>query len=437
MENNLKYWLWLSLRYGLGGELRLYLLEEFSYEPWKIYYAEPSVFEKLKLSPKIISSLGNKNMNRVNDILGACDRLGIFIITYQDTMYPSRLRALVDPPIVLYGKGKMPRTEEQPTIAMVGSREASQYGVDMAAQFAFSLTKHKALVVTGMAEGIDTACVQGALKAGGPLISVVAGGVDLAFPVESANLYADVPCVGALLSEYPPGTPHRGGHFRFRNRILSGIATGVMIVESKKSGGTMLTANIAQEQEKDVFVLLGDTRIPSLSGNLYLMQNRDCYPVGEPEHILEFYQKKYPLHHRISIKKGSQRLSDIQEHTPRKTGKSPKGKEEPTEKTKKTRQPKTSKKPVEREENIEVTMPDALAVVRAKDFSEQELEVLSVLGGAVRSQDDILELTKLSPREVMLALVNLEASSAIAPVSSQHYCALVQVVQEEDEGDKG
>lgn len=433
MENNLKYWLWLSLCSGLSGELRMFLLEEFSSNPMKIYQAEPSELESLKLSQEIISSLGNKNLDRVNHILGVCDRLGIFHITYQDTIYPSGLRAIANPPIVLYGKGKMPRIEDQPTIAMVGAREASQYGYEMASSFAYDLTRGKAVVVTGMAEGIDTACVHGALKAGGPMVSVVAGGVDMAFPKESARLYADVPCVGALLSEYPPGTPHRATHFRYRNRILSGMSTGVMIVESNLKGGTMLTAGIAVEQQKDIFVLPGDIRIPTMSGNIRLMQTTTCYVVGHPEHILQFYKNKYPLQAPLGENQGIERLSDIPERTTKKVTKPKKTKSEKATKTRKKEEKASPEESTESEESSSSSEFPPLIEVSPDGFTEMELCILKGLGEEICSQDAMMEWTKLGARELTLILINLETLSAITPVADRFYRALVKVKEEAED----
>lgn len=419
MENNLKYWIWFSLCSSVGGELRIQLLEEFSFNPMNLYYAERSDLEKMKLSPPILSSLMNKNLDRVNDILGACDRLGIFLMTYQDAIYPQSLRALADPPMVLYGKGRMPRVEEQVTIAMVGARKPSEYGFEMATRFAYDLTMKKALVVTGMAEGIDTACVQGVLKAGGPIVSVVAGGVDMCFPASSTQFYRDVPHVGVLLSEYPPGTRHQAQHFRFRNRLLSGLSSGVMIVESKETGGTMLTAKIAIGQQKDIFVLPGDIRIPTMSGNIALMQSHTCYAVGHPDHILKFYHEKYPQNLSVNPKGTAERLSDI-----------PKTEGQPQSKKQKGRKEK-QEVPVQEPQKQEVVEQRVLPVISASEFSLEERSILSVMGDSVYSQDDIVSLTELSPQKVMMALVTLEENEHIVAVADRHYRAEVIMEQEE------
>lgn len=129
-----------------------------------------------------------------------------------------------------------------------------------------------ALVVSGIAEGIDCHAVKGALKGGGPVVSVLAGGVDVPFPREHRYLYEDVAAAGALISEHPPGTPHKGSHFSQRNRIISGLSLGVLAVECRKKSGTMLTMNHAMEQDRDIFAVPGPLDAPLSEGTNYLIQ---------------------------------------------------------------------------------------------------------------------------------------------------------------------
>ena len=249
-----KYWLWLTTRKGLGPVGALAVLDCFT-TPERAYYGEKDDYEPLPLPPFVKNSLLDKSLDEPNRIMGECDRLSVEIMTFQDAGYPCRLRQLADPPVVLYSKGKTFRFDEEAAIGVVGMRRCTAKSRERAERFGMELASGGALVVSGIAEGIDACAVTGALKAGKPVVSLLAGGVDRIFPRESRWLYEDVAAAGALISEYPPGTPHKGEHFSPRNRILSGLCLGVLAVECEPAGGTMLTVNHALVQGREVYAV--------------------------------------------------------------------------------------------------------------------------------------------------------------------------------------
>lgn len=167
--------------------------------------------------------LGDKSLDRAERVLEECARKEQFILTMQDAAYPNRLRGIYDPPVLLYGRGALPLFDEEAAIAVVGTRSCTPYGVAVAEEFGYEMAKQGALVVSGMARGIDAAAQRGALRAGGLTAAVLGGGVDVVYPAENRRLYEDIAAVGVLLSEYPPGTEPRSGHFPVRNRIMSGL----------------------------------------------------------------------------------------------------------------------------------------------------------------------------------------------------------------------
>ena len=260
--SNLKHWIWLTQRKGIAGQTAAQILERFG-SPEQVHAADRGAYETVGgLSEAAIRSLLDKSLDGADRILGDCDALGIQLLTLQDSTYPERLAAIHQPPLVLYWKGKQIAFDEEVAIAMVGAREATPYGVDVASRLSIELTRRGALVVSGMAQGIDAASVRGALKVGGPVVSVVAGGLDRVYPWYHKDLYEDVAAVGALISEYPPGTEHKGGHFPVRNRILSGLSVGVVAVECTRSGGTLLTVGHAMDQNREVFAVPGPVGAP-------------------------------------------------------------------------------------------------------------------------------------------------------------------------------
>ena len=228
----------------------------------------------------------DKSLAGAERILGDCDRLGIRILTLQDADYPERLAAIHQPPMVLYLKGRPVSFDSEAAIAVVGTRGATPYGISVASSLAMDLTRAGALIVSGLAEGIDTAAVRGALQAGGGAVAVLGGGIDVVYPRCSRGLYEDLAVVGALISEYPPGTPHLGSHFPVRNRILSGLSVGVLAVESRRMGGTLYTVGHALDQDREVFAVPGPVGAACSEGTNRLIQEGAAKLVMTAEDVI-------------------------------------------------------------------------------------------------------------------------------------------------------
>ena len=176
---NLKYWLWLAGRKNLAGQNMMRVLNHFG-SPESVYFSDTSEYKLVEgISAASIESLMDKSMADADRILGDCDRLGYRIMTMQDAAYPERLAAIHQPPPVLYWKGRPIAFDEEVAIGMVGTRDCTPYGIMAATEIAMDLTRSGALVVSGIAQGIDAAAIRGALKAGGPVVSVLAGGMIL------------------------------------------------------------------------------------------------------------------------------------------------------------------------------------------------------------------------------------------------------------------
>jgi DNA processing protein len=178
------------------------------------------------------------------------------VLTLADPDYPRLLKQIHDPPPVLYVKGEF-KQEDSRAVAVVGSRNATPFGRSMAQELAAGLAKAGVCVVSGMARGIDTAAHQGALKGKGRTIAVLGNGLDIVYPPENRALFRKIEEAGAVISEYPPETKPNPGHFPARNRIISGLSEGVVVVESAVNGGALITADLALEQGRDVFAVPG------------------------------------------------------------------------------------------------------------------------------------------------------------------------------------
>lgn len=181
---------------------------------------------------------------------------GIFVLPYGDEEYPCRLRQIPDAPVILYGKGKLPEREKKLT-AVIGTRECSAYGQEMAKYFAKGLAGEGVVIVSGMARGVDGLAQNAALYAGGSSVAVLGCGVDVCYPSENRGLYDRLEKEGCLLSEYPPGTEPAARLFPPRNRIISGLSDLILVIEARERSGTLITVDMALEQGRDVFAVPG------------------------------------------------------------------------------------------------------------------------------------------------------------------------------------
>ena len=409
--SSLKYWLWLTTRRQMDSVSALAVLDHFR-SPERAYYAGGEDYEDLPIRPQLKQALQDKELATAERILEQCEILGLRIMTFQDADYPSRLRQIADPPAVLYIRGRVFHFDEERAIAVVGAREQSVYGMHCAERFGMELTAGGALVVSGMAEGIDSCAIRGALKAGGPVVSVLAGGVDIPFPREHRYLYEDVASAGALISEYPPGTPHKGHHFRPRNRILSGLCAGVLAVECREQSGTMLTVNHAVDQDRDVFAVPGPILGAPMSEGPNRLIRQGARLVTCAADILEDYWGRYPLKLSRSApltpEAAQARLEDLRR--------------EAVKEQKQTR-PEPEKEPQPTPPAVETVS----AAAQKERFTDDELAVLTALGESARSADELVELTQLPARRVLSTLTMLQITQAVEERPGRRFAALVRL----------
>ena len=293
---SLKYWLWLTNLPGLSNRSQWLLLEAFS-SPEEIYYADEERLHLVEgLGREQAALLQDKSLHRAEEILKRCAELDIFIVTVQDAAYPARLRNIYEAPLLLYGKGAMPLFDEEAAIAVIGTRKCTPYGVHAAESLGYEMAKQGALIVSGLAEGIDAAAHKGALRAGGFVAGVLGCGVDVIYPVSSRRLYEDIAATGVLLSEYPPGSTPERWHFPARNRIISGLSVAAVVVEAPAGSGALITAGLAIEQGRDVFAVPGPIDSPSSRGCNELIRD-GAGLVMEAWDVLGGYQGQFP--HRL------------------------------------------------------------------------------------------------------------------------------------------
>lgn len=292
-QKNMLFWIWLSERLGAANRdfRRLILLYE---TPYDVFHAEEAELARVEnLSPKTVAALSDKDLRRAGEILEACERMRITVLPYDAELYPPALRDLKAPPVLLYCKGKMPNLSNRLSIGMVGTRRMSEYGMRTAYQIAYELACTNTVVVSGMAAGIDGICAAGALAAGGETVAVLGCGVDVVYPRHHQTLMQEIERKGAVISEYPPGTPPNHYHFPTRNRLISGLTRGTVVVEAGIGSGSLITAREAILQGRDVYALPANVGSKGAEGTNGLLRD-GANLVLSTKDIVDAYAFAYP-----------------------------------------------------------------------------------------------------------------------------------------------
>ncbi len=267
------YWTWLSLRLGDASPYLNLLVSKYA-SPKEIFDADKSEIMSIEKIPESVKlRLTDKNLERTERILEDCRKGGIGILTYSDPRYPRLLKYTNNPPAVLYFKGKLIDFDSKFCVAIVGTRTMSDYGRDMAYKFAYELASAGAIVISGMALGIDGMAAAGALDAQAPTVAVLGGGVDVVYPNVHKKLYSSILKEGVLISEYPPSATPDGIHFPKRNRLISGLSRCTLVIECPDSSGALITANRASAQGRPVFAIPGALTMENSAGTNKLIKD--------------------------------------------------------------------------------------------------------------------------------------------------------------------
>ncbi len=409
----LKYWLWLTERSGMSALRLRRLLEQYG-SPERLYFADGGEFELWEDLPAgLRKSLQDKSLVRADEILAQCDRLGISLLTIQDAGYPDCLKHISDPPAVLYYKGKLPDFDRELTIGMVGARQCSQYGETMAARLGLDLARAGAVIVSGMAQGIDSHAIKGALAGGGTVVSVLAGGIDMKYPYQSRFLYDDVAAAGALISEYPPGTAHKGTHFPVRNRIISGLSDGVIAVEAREKSGTMITMDLALEQNRDTFAVPGPADAPMSGGTNHLIRMGWAKLVTSAADVLVEYEGIRPISRPLPME--PEELEQRLETARMQPRKSPQA------------ETVSEKKVVDKQDNrAYIDWKSAREL-----FTDDERDILLALETKDCLADEIIEVTQIPARRVLSALTILQVRGYVEEGPGKRFSALALLKHEE------
>lgn len=280
------YWYWMANLSGIGPVTANKLLLYFS-SPKGVYDAKEQELKEILTPAQINSLVRSKNLNKLQKEFDYLAEKGIRFIHRDSKEYPKRFRVLLDAPVGFYLKGKMP-LESAVNIAVVGARNASAYGIEMALYFSRGLAKAGVNIISGLAYGIDKQAHLGAIGAGGYTMGVLGCGINICYPKENYHLFEKMQRSGGILSEFPLNENPKANHFPMRNRLISGLSDGVLVIEAKEKSGSLITVDFALEQGKEVFVVPGRLKEVNSVGCNRLIQE-GARLVIEPKDILDEY----------------------------------------------------------------------------------------------------------------------------------------------------
>ena len=387
MNEHTVYWVWLQQAMGAGARVDD-LLGAFSTAG--TLYRSTELERRLSgvLTARQLARLEKVTLADASAITDRCAALGQTVVTPEDDAYPAALRTLTDMPLALYVRGDLSCLRDALSIAVVGSRNASLYSLGVARSLSGDLARAGAVVVSGCALGVDSASHEGAIYAGGNTVGVLGCGLNTPYLMTNAALRENVAQNGALISEYPPDAKALPAHFPLRNRIISGLCAGTVVIEASEKSGSLITARYAAEQGRDVFGVPGDLTSRNFTGVHALIRD-GAKPVFSARDILQEYAWIYD---DLQLEALSDRL-----------------------RVPETRQPSPEKaKPAEPKRALRRKMPTA-------DLSADARTVYDAMGVDALYTDDLVQATKLEPNRVSTALTELEIFGFIQMIEGKRY----------------
>ncbi len=396
-----EYWLWLQCALGAGAKTDE-LLAYFG-DPEKMYNAGSNEWRLSGLmTDRKINALKSISPSETGGIFRECKAKGYSIITPDNANYPERFKQLSDMPLVLYTMGDASVLKDTVSIGVVGTRDASNYGIETAQKLSFSLASCGVTIVSGGALGIDSEAHAGAMLAKGRTAAFLGCGLSYDYLKENASLRRSITRYGAVISEYAPFTPASRTTFPIRNRLISGLTLGTLVIEAGVKSGSLITANYALEQGKDVFAVPGDIVRSSFDGANHLIKN-GAKPVFSAMDILSEYEYLYG--DLIDFSKANVSLSQIPY----------------VEYRKKTRETVAREKAPIQQKTVEQEIKKIEKKELDDSYSLEAKKVYSVLNENPTHIDDILRQTSLKMSDVLSALTELELMGDVKQTEGKKY----------------
>ncbi len=411
------YWIWLSLICGTRYNISEKLLVYFDMNPENIFKAEEK--EVLQISENQLKNSFTHNLNEAKSIKEYCLLNNIGFLTPDNEYYPERLRKIKDKPVLLYYRGILPDFNNRLCITTVGTRRMTDYGKQSAYTITYDLAKCGAVIISGMALGVDGMCHRAAIDAGGQTVAVLGCGINRVYPPEHDSLMNEIIARGAVITEFKPSTPPAGFNFPLRNRIMSGLSQGTFIIEADKKSGAMITARTAIFQGRDIFALPGKVGEMNSSGTNSLIQ-QGAKMVTTALDILDVYAGLYPL--TIKVEKSVYRssgqnmnLSSLLDN-----------KQSVTARIKKNRRKVSDTDEIFNDESLrdsaeESKIKNTSATLKPVILSENEQQIYNLLNDGIPETADTLARKGFSVSHVLTILTMLEIKGIIKVLPGGQY----------------
>lgn len=403
-------WLWLTNLPGMTSFKITNLLAVFETVE-NIYYAE-NYAGVYGLSEFDIKNLQNKSIENVKVIVNRLRNVHAGMLTYDDPRYPDMLRQLNEPPYVLYIKGEIMQWDRLLTISVVGTRKYTEYGGRLCNDISYQLAKSGVTIVSGMARGLDSIAAAAALRAGAKTIAVLGSGIDIVYPPENKNLMDAIVYSGAVITEFPPGTPAYAKNFPYRNRIMSGLSYGTLVIEAPLKSGALITANYAMETGKDVFALPGRVNDIASRGTNSLIKS-GAKLVECAEDILEEYNFE-----AMHLRKPTEDKNEIDELEY--------AKEPRIEKDKNVKDGENVKKEISQTEPVNNIINVDIDDEIYKNLDEDEKKIIELLIKETKHIDEIVRETEIPMNKINSLLTILEMQNFIKQLPGKMFRLNVQ-----------
>lgn len=389
--NDKLYWVWAQDALGVSSSVKSDEIISYFGKAEALYFAGEYEWRISGIFTRgQINKLKSTGLDNAERIIAECEKYKIKIVTPDDRDYPSMLFKLPNLPLVLYVRGNLDCLKNKISIAIVGAREASDIGLRIARALSASLSRSGALIVSGAARGIDSAAHDGAFDAGANTVAVLGCGFGANYLPENEPLRREIAGHGALITEYPPHTPALGRNFPFRNRIISGLSYGTVVIEANERSGSLRTVNHAIEQGRDIFAVPGDITSSMNMGTNKLLRD-GAKPVFNAMDVLEEYAERFPD------------LLDIDRI-------------ETTLKTEAHRSKSAPKKAQTFEKPIV-----------SQKISDKARLVCDAFNKEIMQADELILSTGLSAVEFMSAMTELELLGVIEPLAGKNYKIITQI----------
>lgn len=419
MSDTLKYWVWLQNSLGYANP-KINTVRRFYPSVVDFYNGGMPEWRLCGcFTPKEFNNLCNNTLEQAQAVVDRCKALGYNLLTPDMDTYPNLLKEIYDPPAVLYVNGKLPDVDNILSIGIVGTRNATTSGKRLAYAIGYDLAKSGVAIISGGALGIDSSSHNGALMAQGTTVCVLGCGINYAYLISNAQMRSKIAKSGAVISEYPPDTPPSKYNFPKRNRIISALSQGVLVVEAGEKSGALITATTALSQNKDIFAVPGDvTNSVAFGTNALIKQG--AKPVTNAQEIIEEYSGKYTLIEAdpLPLEKISDNIIDS----------IPTGKKRPVSVNHIIQDKKNNK-------NTGISNKNNDKLITGKPFKSTEIQekkqltdisdvaktIYDIICENPSTVDDIIIRTKLPITKVMQSLTELELDEAVARKSGGLY----------------